>query len=44
MTALREESWDRLGMGRFDLLVIGAGIIGARIAFEAARANNARAA
>jgi glycerol-3-phosphate dehydrogenase len=39
MTALREESWDRLGRGRFDLLVIGAGIIGARIAFEAARAG-----
>jgi glycerol-3-phosphate dehydrogenase len=39
MTAHREESWDRLGKGRFDLLVIGAGIIGARIAFEAARAG-----
>jgi glycerol-3-phosphate dehydrogenase len=39
MTASREESWDRLGKGRFDLLVIGAGIIGARVAFEAARAG-----
>jgi len=39
MTTLREESWDRLGKGRFDLLVIGAGIIGARVAFEAARAG-----
>jgi glycerol-3-phosphate dehydrogenase len=39
MTARREESWDRLGKGRFDLLVIGAGIIGARVAFEAARAG-----
>jgi len=39
MTARREESWDRLGKRRFDLLVIGAGIIGARIAFEAARAG-----
>jgi glycerol-3-phosphate dehydrogenase len=39
MTALREESWDRLGQGHFDLLVIGAGIIGARIALEAARAG-----
>ena len=39
MTALREESLDRLGKGHFDLLVIGAGIIGARIAFEAARAG-----
>src|SRR6202521_700751 len=38
MTTLREESLDRLGKGRFDLLVIGAGIIGARVAFEGARA------
>jgi glycerol-3-phosphate dehydrogenase len=39
MTSVREESWDRLGTRRFDLLVIGAGIIGARIAFEASRAG-----
>jgi glycerol-3-phosphate dehydrogenase len=39
MTAMRAESWDRLGKRQFDLLVIGAGIIGARIAFEAARAG-----
>jgi glycerol-3-phosphate dehydrogenase len=39
MNALREETLERLGKGRFDLLVIGAGIIGARIAFEAARAG-----
>jgi glycerol-3-phosphate dehydrogenase len=39
MTALREETLDRLGKGNFDLLVIGAGIIGARVAFEAARAG-----
>lgn len=39
MNAVREESWDRLRKRRFDVLVIGAGIIGARIAFEAARAG-----
>lgn len=39
MTAMRAESWDRFGNRHFDLLVIGAGIIGARIAFEAARAG-----
>jgi len=39
VTLLREESWDRLGTRRFDLLVIGAGIIGARIALEAALAG-----
>jgi glycerol-3-phosphate dehydrogenase len=39
MTVSREESWDRLGTHRFDLLVIGAGIIGARIALEAAGAG-----
>ncbi len=39
MTSTREESWDRLGKRRYDLLVVGAGIIGARIAFEAARAG-----
>jgi glycerol-3-phosphate dehydrogenase len=39
MTAPRAEAWDRLGSSTFDLLVIGAGIIGSRIAFEAARAG-----
>ncbi|HXM72907.1 MAG TPA: glycerol-3-phosphate dehydrogenase/oxidase [Candidatus Dormibacteraeota bacterium] len=39
MTAIRAEAWDRLGASTFDLLVIGAGIIGSRIAFEAARAG-----
>ncbi|HEY0830051.1 MAG TPA: glycerol-3-phosphate dehydrogenase/oxidase [Candidatus Dormibacteraeota bacterium] len=39
MTALRGESFVELGKVHFDLLVIGAGIIGARIAFEAARAG-----
>ncbi|HEY8863463.1 MAG TPA: glycerol-3-phosphate dehydrogenase/oxidase [Candidatus Dormibacteraeota bacterium] len=35
----RAEAWDRLGKSSFHLLVIGAGIIGSRIAFEAARAG-----
>jgi glycerol-3-phosphate dehydrogenase len=39
MTALRSEAWDRLGRATFDVLVIGAGIIGSRIAFEASRAG-----
>jgi glycerol-3-phosphate dehydrogenase len=39
MTALRSEAWDRLGRVTFDVLVIGAGIIGSRIAFEASRAG-----
>jgi glycerol-3-phosphate dehydrogenase len=39
MTVQRDASWERLGAGTFDLLVIGAGIIGSRIAYEAARAG-----
>lgn len=39
MTAQRTAAWERLGTGRLDLLVIGAGIIGSRIAYEAARAG-----
>lgn len=39
MTAQRAETWDRLGRSTFDILVIGAGIIGTRIAYEAARAG-----
>ena len=39
MTAQRDAAWERLGRGRFDLLVIGAGIIGSRIAYDAARAG-----
>ena len=39
MTAQRDAAWERLSRGRFDLLVIGAGIIGSRIAYEAARAG-----
>jgi glycerol-3-phosphate dehydrogenase len=39
MSAQRDAAWDRLGQGTFDLLVIGAGIVGSRIAFEAARAG-----
>ena len=35
----RGEVWDRLDKRQFDLLVIGAGIIGARVALEAARAG-----
>jgi glycerol-3-phosphate dehydrogenase len=39
MTARRAEAWDRIGKRRYDLLVIGAGIVGGRIALEAARAG-----
>ncbi|MDQ6719944.1 MAG: glycerol-3-phosphate dehydrogenase/oxidase [Candidatus Dormibacteraeota bacterium] len=39
MTAQRDAAWQRLGQRTFDLLVIGAGIIGSRIAYEAARAG-----
>lgn len=39
MTALRAEAWDRIGKRHYDLLVIGAGIVGGRIALEAARAG-----
>ncbi len=35
----RDEAFERLGGDRFDLLVIGAGILGARIAFDAAAAG-----
>jgi glycerol-3-phosphate dehydrogenase len=35
----RAEAWDRLGKSSYHLLVIGAGIIGSRIAYEAARAG-----
>jgi glycerol-3-phosphate dehydrogenase len=39
MIVQREAAWERLGEGLFDLLVIGAGIIGSRIAYDAARAG-----
>ena len=39
MSAQRDAAWERLRSGRFDLLVVGAGIIGSRIAYEAARAG-----
>jgi glycerol-3-phosphate dehydrogenase len=39
MTTQRAAAWDRLAGGSFDLLVIGAGIIGSRVAYEAAGAG-----
>ncbi|TMC69815.1 MAG: glycerol-3-phosphate dehydrogenase/oxidase [Chloroflexi bacterium] len=39
MTAQRDGAWDSLNRRTFDLLVIGAGIIGSRIAYEAAHAG-----
>jgi glycerol-3-phosphate dehydrogenase len=36
---LRERSLDQLGADKFDLLVIGGGIVGCRTAYEAARAG-----
>lgn len=35
----RADAWDRLADGNFDLLVIGAGIVGSRVAYEAAGAG-----
>ena len=35
----RERSWEELGERRFDVLVIGGGIVGAGIAYEASRAG-----
>jgi glycerol-3-phosphate dehydrogenase len=37
MSVLRERTLEELGSGVFDVLVIGGGIIGARVAFDAAR-------
>src|SRR6202521_6425674 len=39
MRPQRAGAWERLAGGAFDLLVIGAGIIGSRIAYEAAGAG-----
>ena len=39
MRPQRSGAWERLAGGAFDLLVIGAGIIGSRIAYEAAAAG-----
>jgi len=37
MSVLRERTLEELGSGVFDVLVIGGGIVGARVAFDAAR-------
>jgi glycerol-3-phosphate dehydrogenase len=37
MGALRERALEELGRGDFDVLVIGGGIVGSRVAFDAAR-------
>lgn len=39
MSTPRAGAWDRLGRTTVDVLVIEAGIVGSRIAFEAARAG-----
>ena len=37
MSGLRERTLDELGVGVFDVLVVGGGIVGSRVAFDAAR-------
>ena len=37
MGGIREHMPEELGQGVFDLLVIGGGIVGSRVAFDAAR-------
>jgi len=39
MSGLRERTLEELGLGVFDVLVIGGGIVGGRVAFDAARAG-----
>ncbi len=38
-SGVRDRSLERLSTGTFDVLVVGGGIVGARIAFEASRAG-----
>jgi glycerol-3-phosphate dehydrogenase len=39
MGGLRERTLEELGLGVFDVLVIGGGIVGSRVAFDATRAG-----
>ena len=39
MAVMRERALEELGMGVFDVLVIGGGIVGSRVAFDAARSG-----
>lgn len=39
MSEVRERTLEELGLGVFDVLVVGGGIVGARVAFDAARAG-----
>lgn len=37
MSGPRERAFEELGLGVFDVLVIGGGVLGSRVAFDAAR-------
>ena len=37
MSGIRERALEELGLGEFDVLVVGGGIVGSRVAFDAAR-------
>jgi glycerol-3-phosphate dehydrogenase len=39
LSGLRERALEELGLGVFDVLVVGGGIVGSRVAFDAARAG-----